>query len=81
MFPFTDTAPRAAFPAVVLMLIAANTLVFLVTLSLPHDILHAVLVQYSLIPVRYTQPDLARAVGLNPRDYWPLVTDAFLHGG
>ena len=24
MFPFTDTAPRAAFPAIVLMLIVAN---------------------------------------------------------
>jgi membrane associated rhomboid family serine protease len=81
LFPFTDTAPRAAFPAIVLLLIAVNALVFLLTLSLPLDLLHAVLVQYALIPVRYTYPDLARSVGLNPHDYWPLVTDAFLHGG
>ena len=63
MFPFTDTAPRAAFPAIVLLLIAVNALVLLITLSLPLDLLHAVLVQYALIPLRYTQPDLARAVG------------------
>jgi membrane associated rhomboid family serine protease len=81
LFPFTDTAPRAAHPAMVLMLIGANAVVFLITLSLPADVLQAVLVQYALIPVRYTQPDLARSVGLDPDNYWPLITDAFLHGG
>jgi len=65
----------------VLMLIGANAVVFLITLSLPADVLQAVLVQYALIPVRYTQPDLARSVGLDPDNYWPLITDAFLHGG
>lgn len=81
MFPFTDTAPRAARPVVVLMLIAANTFVFLFTISLPQGALNALLAHYALIPVRYTYPDLARAAGLDPNDYWPLVTNAFLHGG
>jgi membrane associated rhomboid family serine protease len=81
VFPFTDTAPRAAFPAMVLALIAVNALIFLITLSLPRDVLHAVLAQYALIPLRYTYPDLARSVGLNPDNFWPLITDAFLHGG
>lgn len=39
------------------------------------------LIEYALIPVRYTYPDVARSVGLDPTDYWPLITDAFLHGG
>jgi membrane associated rhomboid family serine protease len=81
LFPFTDTAPRAAHPAIVLMLIAANAFVFLITIGLPTATLNEVLVNYALIPVRYTHPDLARAAGLDPYDYWPLVTDAFLHGG
>jgi rhomboid family protein len=81
VFPFTDTAPRARNPAVVLALIAINAVVFLWTWSLPPDALNAVLVQYAMIPVRYSAPDVARSIGLDPHDYLPLITDAFLHGG
>ncbi len=81
MLPFTDTAPRAARPATVLTLIAINTVVFLWTLSLPPDTLNAVFAEYALIPARYTEPDIARSVGLDPDNLWPLITDAFLHGG
>lgn len=81
MFPFTDTAPRATRPMVVLGLIGINALVFLWTLSLPANSLNAVLVEYALIPVRYTHPAFARSVGLDPTNFWPLLTDAFLHGG
>ena len=81
MLPFTDTAPRAARPAAVLALIAVNALVFLWTVGLPPRALNAVLVEYALIPARYTDPALARSVGLDPNDLWPLITDAFLHGG
>jgi rhomboid family protein len=65
----------------VLALIVINAAVFLVTWSLPPYALDNVLAHYALIPLRYTAPDLARSVGLNPNDYWPLITDAFLHGG
>jgi len=81
MFPFIDTAPRAARPMLVLSIIALNAIVFLWTLSLTPRQLDAVLVQYALIPARYMHPALARAAGLDPHNYWPLVTDAFLHGG
>jgi membrane associated rhomboid family serine protease len=40
-----------------------------------------VLVHYALIPARYMHPALARSAGLDPNNYWPLVTDAFLHRG
>lgn len=81
MIPFTDTAPRAAFPAAVLVLIGVNALVFLLTVDLPPQLLNAVLAQYALIPLRYTHPALAEAAGLDPTDYWPFITSAFLHGG
>jgi membrane associated rhomboid family serine protease len=81
LFPFTDTAPRAARPYVVLALIGSNALVFLWTLSLPPDVLDAVLVQYALVPLRYSHPALAQSAGLDPNNFWPFLTYAFLHGG
>jgi membrane associated rhomboid family serine protease len=81
VFPFTDTAPRAARPAIVLLLIVANAAVFLYTITLPADALNELLLNYALIPARYTHPAMARAAGLDPNDFWPLITDAFLHGG
>ena len=81
MFPITDAAPRAADPAAVFWLIVGNALVFLWTLSLPPDALNNVLMHFALIPLRYTDPDLAHSVGLNPDNFLPLITMAFLHGG
>jgi membrane associated rhomboid family serine protease len=81
VFPFIDTAPRAARPAITLMLIVINSLVFLWMQSLPPRTLGWVLVHAALIPVRYTEPALARAAGLDPSNWWPLLTNTFLHGG
>ena len=81
MFPFIDTAPRAARPLITFAFIAANTLVFLWMLSLPPRSLQSVLVHAALIPARYTDPAAARAVGLDPSNFWPLLTNTFMHGG
>ena len=81
MFPFIDTAPRAARPAIVLSIIAINTIVFLWMWSLPPRALNAVLVHLALVPVRYTEPALALRVGLNPNNWWPFLINAFMHGG
>ena len=81
MFPFIDTAPRAARPTIVLSLIAINTVVFLWMWSLPPRALDAVLVHLALIPVRYTEPALAIREGLDPSNWWPLLINAFMHGG
>jgi membrane associated rhomboid family serine protease len=81
LFPFIDTAPRAARPLITLGFIAANTLVFLWMLSLPPRALQSVLVHAALIPARYTEPELARAAGLDPSNWWPLLTNTFMHGG
>ena len=81
MFPFTDTAPRAAWPGITIALIGVNTLVFLWMWSLPPGALNVVLAHVALIPVRYTEPAIARHVGLDPSNYWPLLTNTFMHGG
>lgn len=81
MFPFIDTAPRAKPAVMVLGLIALNVLVFLWMQSLSPRQLEYVLTHYALIPLRYSDPALARASGLNPDNWWPLLTNAFMHGG
>ena len=76
MFPFIDTAPRAARPAIVLSIILANTIVFLWMWSLPPRALQGVLVHLALVPVRYTEPALAVRVGLDPNNWWPFLINA-----
>ena len=66
LFPFIDTAPRAARPLITLGLIAVNTLVFLWMLSLPPRAMQSLLVHAALIPARYTEPELARAADTLP---------------
>ncbi len=81
LFPFIDTAPRAARPIAVLGLIAVNAIVFLWMWSLPPRSQDAVLVHLALIPIRYTNPAFAIRVGLDPSNWWPLITNAFMHAG
>jgi membrane associated rhomboid family serine protease len=81
MFPFIDTAPRAKRPIVILSLIAVNALVFLWMWSLPPRALEAALYRFALVPVRYTEPWLAMRAGLDPNDWWPFLTNTFMHGG
>jgi membrane associated rhomboid family serine protease len=81
MFPISDTAPRAARPGVTYALILLNTLVFLWMWSLPSRALRIVTLEYALIPLRYSDPVDARAAGLDPDDWWPLLTNTFMHGG
>jgi membrane associated rhomboid family serine protease len=81
MFPISDTAPRASPATLVLTLIAVNTVVFLWMWSLPPRALDAVTVEYALIPLRYADPLGARAAGLDPDNWWPLLTNTFMHGG
>jgi membrane associated rhomboid family serine protease len=81
VFPFTDTAPRAAFPVVTLTLILINTMVFLWMVSLPPRALDTLLTHAALVPIRYTEPNVARHAGLDPSNWWPLLTNTFMHGG
>lgn len=81
MFPITDSAPRAAHAYVTQALILINTLVFLWLWSLPARELQLVTYEYALVPLRYSDPVDARAAGLDPDDWWPVITNTFMHGG
>jgi rhomboid family protein len=81
MFPIIDSAPRAAHAYVTQTLILINTLVFLWLWTLPAQELQLVTYEYALVPLRYSDPVDARAAGLDPDDWWPLITNTFMHGG
>ena len=81
MFPISNSAPRASPAYVITTLILVNTFVFLWMWSLPPRALAQVTFQYALIPLRYADPIDAQAAGLDPNDWWPLLTNTFMHGG
>src|SRR5258708_40324928 len=79
MFPLRDDIPSSRFPAATLGLIAANALVFLHELKIgPH--LQDMLLDYAVIPARYTEPDVARLFSL-PQQGLAIFSSMFLHGG
>src|SRR5260370_15295750 len=79
MMPLRDDIPSSRFPAVTLGLIAANTLVFLHELKLGPR-LQDMLLDYAVIPARYTDPDVARFFSL-PQQVFAIFSSMFLHGG
>jgi membrane associated rhomboid family serine protease len=81
MFPISDSAPRASPAYIIITLIMINAFVFLWMLSLPPRALAHVTLHYALIPLRYADPIDAQAAGLDPNDWWPLLTNTFMHGG
>src|SRR5439155_4227090 len=67
------------FPAVTLGIIALNVLVFLKELKAgPH--LEEMLIQFAIIPARYTVPDIAQLFTLS-QQVFALFSSMFLHGG
>ncbi len=81
MFPIGDTVPRRQPPIAVWLLIFVNALVFLVELRMPPDTLQRLFYLFGIVPARYTNPAWARVMGLPPDDFWPFLTNMFLHGG
>ena len=81
MVPFGTTAPFAATPAATMILIVANIAVFFVQLGLPGNEATRFLYTYALVPAVYGHPDMARQAGLDPDNYWPLLTNTFMHAG
>ncbi len=79
VLPLHDDIPASRFPAVTAGLIAANVLLFLWELQLGWRA-EPVLVQFALIPVRYTDPAIA-AHFTWVEQLVPFLTSMFLHGG
>lgn len=81
MFPICDTVPRRTPPFMVWTIVFVNALVFLIELDLPPPLFEWFAYQYGLVPARYSNPMWAIANGFNPHNYWPFLTNIFLHGG
>ena len=81
MIPFRTTAPCFRSPVVTVSLIFLNIAVFFFREGLSERAEHAFIVQFALIPAIYGDPAGARAVGLDPGNLLPLLTNTFLHGG
>lgn len=73
MLPLKDTVHSRTFPVVNYLLIAANTVVFFLELSLPSYLQEDLLTSFGLIP--------ANLHLLNPISWLTLITHQFLHGG
>ncbi|MFC7332732.1 rhomboid family intramembrane serine protease [Rhodocista pekingensis] len=81
MIPLRTDVPVRRRPRVVWTLLAVNTLVFLWQTSLGPRQSFLLAAQWALLPRRYSDPAWALAVGLDPANHWPLLTNTFLHGG
>jgi membrane associated rhomboid family serine protease len=79
MLPIRDDIPSSRFPAVTLGIIVVNVLIFLRELGAGSH-LEDVLVNYAIIPVRYTDPEIARLF-TGPQQVFSLFSSMFLHGG
>jgi membrane associated rhomboid family serine protease len=81
MIPITTTAPRTGIYPVVIALIVACVGVFLFQGLLTPLGQVRFIGEYALIPLRYANARWALMHGLDPDDYLPFLTMAFLHGG
>ena len=81
MIPVRTSIETEDTPSVVIGLIVANLAVFLVQSGLPEPLGDAFIQQNALIPARYTQPEFARELGLDPGNFLPLLTNTFMHAG
>ncbi len=79
MIPLRDDNPSSRFPVVTLGIIAVNVLVFFQELRLGPR-LDDMLVEFAIIPARYTVPDVARLFSW-PQQVFSLFSSMFLHGG
>jgi len=80
MIPIKDIIPRRQTPFITYLLIFINVAIFLIEVSLPHDVLNSIFYVFGLVPARYTHPAWAYFMGLHIDDYWPFFTNIFFHG-
>ncbi len=81
MIPIGTSVPLRDISAAVIGLIFANLLMFLVQSGLPAELAEQFIAQNALIPARYIDPDFATTHGLVRHNYWPLITNQFMHAG
>lgn len=80
MFPIRDNIPRREFPAVTWGIITLNILVFSFETSLPPEALKRLFYLFGIVPARYSHPEWTLFFGIPLGNYWPFITNMFLHG-
>jgi len=80
VIPLKDMTPRRSFPVMTLLLIAANTAVFIHQISLPARAADAFIMTYGLVPAKISMALAGRHYTL-AQALVPLFTCMFLHGG
>jgi len=80
VLPIRDNIPSRQFPAATLAIIAVNTLVFLWELQLGPRRLEEAFVELAIIPIRYSNPDIAQFFSFSEQ-IRPFFSSMFLHGG
>jgi membrane associated rhomboid family serine protease len=79
MIPIRDVNPSRITPVVTYVIMVVCILSFLYEMSLGRK-LHYFLLEYGLVPIRYSDPVLAARFGIGEQ-LLPFVTSMFLHGG
>jgi len=80
VLPIRDNIPSRRFPAATLAIIAVNTLLFLWELQLGPRRLEQTFVELAIIPIRYSNPDIAQFFSFGEQ-IRPFFSSMFLHGG
>lgn len=81
MIPLRDNVPRVNTPWVVYGILALNILAYLYEAQLSRPELMRFVFRYGVVPLRYFEPDWARAAGFPADGILPLFTYMFLHSG
>ena len=81
MIPIRTSVEVQDVPGAVVGLIIANVAVFLVQSGLPSGLAEQFILHNALVPASYTDPELARELGLDPGNPLPLLTNIFMHVG
>ncbi len=81
MIPVRDTIPCENTPIVTWILIAVNTVLFLLLKTLEDPAAVQFLHLYGLVPARYTDPQWAMNFGYPSENYLPFLSCMFLHAG
>lgn len=81
MIPTNNTIPYRATPAVTYVLISMCASAFVYQLTLSSAEAERLLLEYALVPARYTDSAWAASKSLSRADLIPFITSMFLHGG
>ena len=81
MIPLKNLSPRLTFPAMTLLLIIANVLVYIYQVSLPDRAAEAFINLYGMVPARVSMALAGQHHVTFAQAFIPLFTSMFLHGG